>query len=274
MSPLVSIIIPVYNGENYLREAIDSALAQTYKPIEVIVINDGSQDKTEDIALSYGKKIKYFFKPNAGGASALNMGIKKMQGDYFSWLSHDDLYRQDKIERQMGALVHTPKRIVYSDYIAIDKNGNHLAEIDIARLYSYTDLTFGLFPVLRQLLSGCSLLIHKSHFERVGVFNENLYATPDYDLWFRMLKGQRLIYINEALIMSREHKAQVTHRHEKSRAESDELWLYMLENVTVEDACKIDGSERMFWNNQVSFLNYTPYKNASVCAKSLNFLGG
>ena len=90
-TPMVSIIIPVYNGANYLREAIDSALAQTYSNFEVIVVNDGSNDggETDRIATSYGEKIRYFRKENGGVASALNMGIKHMKGDYFSWLSHD-----------------------------------------------------------------------------------------------------------------------------------------------------------------------------------------
>ena len=83
-NPKVSIVIPVFNGSNYLKEAIDSALAQTYKNIEIIVVNDGSDDKgeTEKIAKSYGSKIKYFKKENGGVATALNFGIKKMTGKY------------------------------------------------------------------------------------------------------------------------------------------------------------------------------------------------
>ncbi len=93
-NPKVSIVIPVYNGSDFLREAIDSALAQTYRNIEIVVVNDGSQDdgKTEHVALSYGNKIRYFSKPNGGVASALNRAIREMTGEYFSWLSHDDLY--------------------------------------------------------------------------------------------------------------------------------------------------------------------------------------
>ena len=103
-NPLVSIIIPVYNGGNYLAEAIDSALAQTYKNLEIIVVNDGSCDngKTEEIALSYGDKIRYFRKENGGSSSALNYGIKQMNGEWFSWLSHDDLYYPEKIEKQVN----------------------------------------------------------------------------------------------------------------------------------------------------------------------------
>ncbi len=105
-TPLVSIIIPVYNGSNYMCEAIDSALAQTYANIEVIVVNDGSVDNgaTEKIAKSYGEKIRYYQKPNGGVSSALNLGIANMRGEYFSWLSHDDVYMPDKIEKEIAAL--------------------------------------------------------------------------------------------------------------------------------------------------------------------------
>ena len=83
-NPLVSIIIPVYNGSNYVKEAIDSALAQTYKNIEVIVVNDGSTDNTEKIVKSYGDKIRYFYKENGGVASALNLAIENSKGEYIS----------------------------------------------------------------------------------------------------------------------------------------------------------------------------------------------
>ena len=104
--PLVSIVIPVYNGSNYMREAIDSALAQTYRNIEVIVVNDGSRDDgaTDAIARSYGDRIRYIPKENGGSSSALNTGIRNMKGDWFSWLSHDDLYAPEKVEKQVELL--------------------------------------------------------------------------------------------------------------------------------------------------------------------------
>ena len=92
--PKVSVIIPVYNGSNYLSDAINSALSQTYSNLEIIIVNDGSSDngKTKEIALSYGNKIKYIEKENGGVSSALNTGIKNMTGEYFSWISHDDIF--------------------------------------------------------------------------------------------------------------------------------------------------------------------------------------
>ncbi len=102
-TPLVSIVIPVFNGSNYLKEAIDSALSQTYHNIEVIVVNDGSNDhgQSREIALSFGNKVVYYEKENGGVSSAFNFGIKNMKGEYFSWLSHDDLYYNNKIEVQI-----------------------------------------------------------------------------------------------------------------------------------------------------------------------------
>jgi len=86
-TPKVSIIVPVYNGSKYIRAAIDSALSQTYRNFELIVIDDGSVDDTRQIVESYGDRLQYFWKPNGGVASALNLGIEKMSGAYFSWLS-------------------------------------------------------------------------------------------------------------------------------------------------------------------------------------------
>ena len=102
--PIVSIVIPAYNASNYLAKAIDSALAQTYPNVEIIVVNDGSKDDgaTERIALSYGKKIRYLYKKNGGSSSALNLGIANMTGEWFSWLSHDDLYEPNKLEKQIA----------------------------------------------------------------------------------------------------------------------------------------------------------------------------
>ncbi|MDR1180166.1 MAG: glycosyltransferase [Spirochaetales bacterium] len=128
--PLVSIVIPVYNGANYMREAIDSALTQTYDNCEVIVVNDGSDDggATDNIARSYGDRIRYFAKENGGVATALNLGIREMQGEYFSWLSHDDVYLPYKIERQIDFMqrFELQDAVLYSDYCQIDEGGGVL----------------------------------------------------------------------------------------------------------------------------------------------------
>lgn len=212
-NPLVSIVIPVYNGSNYLREAIDSALQQTYKNIEIIVINDGSNDNgaTAKIAKSYGKKIRYFEKPNGGVATALNMGIQKMRGVYFSWLSHDDLYKKNKIATQIDYIQKHPKlseAILYSDFTTIDKNNKKLADIRIkhvpSRLFIYELINS--HPV-----HGCTLLIPKKYFEKQKEpFNPKLRTTQDYTLWFELAKKYQFIHLKKILIKSRIHSEQDT----------------------------------------------------------------
>lgn len=208
--PLVSIVIPVYNGANYMREAIDSALAQTYDNCEVLVINDGSNDngETDRIARSYGDKIRYFAKANGGVATALNLGIKEMRGEYFSWLSHDDVYLPEKVEVQVNALACCADKVtlVYSNHRYIDEHGNVIGE---AQLHDARD-SGGLFCFLYEESSvhGCSLLIPKQAFETVGLFSESLPTTQDYDLWLRFARSYPYVYENQVLVCSRTHAGQ------------------------------------------------------------------
>ena len=101
--PLVSVIIPVYNREKYLAEAIESVLAQTYRPIEVIVVDDGSTDGSADIAKRFGSPVRYYFQPNSGAGAARNRGIAVARGSFLAFLDSDDLWVEDKLTHQMAA---------------------------------------------------------------------------------------------------------------------------------------------------------------------------
>lgn len=211
-NPKVSIVIPVYNGSDYMREAIDSALAQTYSNIEIIVINDGSNDggATEKIALSYGDRIRYFSKPNGGVASALNMAIENMNGEYFSWLSHDDLYFDQKVERQIEFLSEMNfeernKVIVYSDYIHFTNNPK---EVCFRKMPGVAPSEFRYWLTVENILNGCTLLIPKSAFSSIGRFDTQLRTTQDYDLWFRLAREYQFRHMGECLVKSRLHPNQ------------------------------------------------------------------
>lgn len=121
-----------------MREAIDSALNQTYKNIEVIVVNDSSKDNTEEIAQSYGDKIRYFSKENGGVATALNLAIKEAKGEYISWLSHDDVYYYYKIQKQIELLAKLEDKntILFSDINLIDENSKIFSNRIIKNMYS------------------------------------------------------------------------------------------------------------------------------------------
>lgn len=216
-NPLVSIIIPVYNGSNYMQGAIDSALAQTYKNIEVIVVNDGSTDNTEEIALSYGDRIRYLRKDNGGVSSALNLGIKEMRGDYFSWLSHDDVYFPEKVQKEVEALCkfNDDRAIALcgsiqinktSDIIQKNKNNRYLS---VQRVNSWDVSLLAL--IKSGSFNGCALLIPKKAISEAGGFDESLRFSQDFLMWAKILLQKfNLVYISEPYVKNRVHDGQLT----------------------------------------------------------------
>ena len=215
INPLVSIIIPVFNGSQYMREAINSALNQTYSNIEIIVVNDGSNDhgETEKIALEYGDKIQYIKKENGGVSSALNVGIEKMKGEYFSWLSHDDVYLPDKIEKQVDVL----NRYGVSDVVVksftqfIDKNSN-LINYKTKKPYEKVLVwDEAVQYVTKKGLNGCTLLIPKKILSQVGKFDEKLRYCQDTYMWWKIfLNKYSLVMCEHVGVYSRIHEKQLT----------------------------------------------------------------
>lgn len=218
--PLVSIIIPVYNGANYMKEAIDSALNQTYENIEVLVINDGSKDdgETEKIALSYGDKIRYFYKENGGVSSALNLGIHEMKGEYFSWLSHDDAYFPEKVSSQMEALQRfkTKNIVCCCKSIMIDKDSNTITRAikrkDLEKNTVIDSDNVLIYLLKTESFNGCALLIPKNIFTDNDLyFDESMRYSQDLLMWYRIfLKGYSLIYTDEIGVKNRIHDKQLT----------------------------------------------------------------
>lgn len=245
MEPLVSIVIPVYNGEDYLQEAIESALKQTYKNIEILVVNDGSTDRTEQIAGAYGNKIRYFYKPNGGVASALNLAIEEMRGEYFSWLSHDDYDYPEKIEQLVGAVLGQENKdaVAYCNYSLLDQRTGILSPYKIEEYYSEKDRFNGIFMTIQRLMDGGSMLIPNSHFQRVGMFNEALRATQDYDMWFRMLKGKQVIHVPKVLHVARVHAKQGSQTMTVFFVEREQLFLRFLKELSAEDMKEMWGCE-------------------------------
>jgi glycosyltransferase involved in cell wall biosynthesis len=207
--PKVSIVIPVFNGADFLRQAVESALNQTYPRVEVIVVNDGSIDggKTEEIAKSFGSRIRYVHRPNGGVAAALNTGIQMMEGDFFSWRSHDDLYYPHKIEFQLKFLKDAlPQAVMlYSDFDIIDANSICTGVCRVPSVIADAPLV----AILSTIVHGCSTLVSREIFDRVGLFNERLLTTQDNDMWLRILKdGYPILHVPEVLIRSRQHAGQ------------------------------------------------------------------
>lgn len=239
----VSIVIPVYNGANFLGEAVRSALAQTYRNFEVIVVNDGSQDagETARVASAFGGGVRYFEKPHGGIASALNFGIEKMEGELFSWLSHDDIYMPEKLVREVSALEAAGSgAIVYSDFFAIDNRGRLL------RSYRLPDVPAAgvrCFLAESSALHGCTLLIPRT-FLQENRFNEALRITQDYDLWFRLASRYPFIHVAEQLVGVRFHAGQTTARSGAAMvAERDRLYVGFMNELKDAEIAAYAGND-------------------------------
>lgn len=269
--PKVSIIIPVYNGSNYLKEAIDSALSQTYENIEIVVVNDGSNDNnlTEEIAKSYGNRIVYLKKENGGVASALNYGIEKMHGEYFSWLSHDDLYLPDKILKEIETLTNLEDKCTIIgcnvDIVNSSKElikHNHIPDCAKRSVTSYLafDQTVG--------LNGCSLLIHKDLFKIYGSFNLKLKVTQDYDMWYRLAKNVNFKFIDDNLVLSRQHENQGSKTMIKEvDAEVDKLHGNFIKKLTSDELISyVDNNIDLYYNYYIQYKNMHCIKSASETA--------
>lgn len=246
--PLVSIVIPVYNGSNYLSEAIESALAQTYDNIELLVINDGSNDDgaTEKIALSYGDRIHYFRKENGGVSSALNLGIREMRGDYFSWLSHDDRYLPRKVETQIAWLSRSERKdvVLYGNIFLIDASGRRIGRTKHRDIPSDR---FRAHLLMDHVANGCSMLIPKTLFPPGGPFREDLRITQDIDLWFRLSARHDFVLVEEPLVEYRIFPGQGSVRLTRYGYEKDLLYRRMLDEVAEEEKGSDERSRPQFF---------------------------
>ncbi|MDX1349627.1 MAG: glycosyltransferase family 2 protein [Putridiphycobacter sp.] len=199
MNELVSIIVPVYNTENFLAETIESVLAQSYSEWELLLIDDGSTDSSADICKKYAKqdeRIFYHYKTNGGQASARNLGIKQSNGQWIAFLDSDDLWLPKKLELQFESIQKYQPDFLYGlGYFYHPYKENKLETYDWV-----TGLTTG-SDFFQVLYSSCSVntntvLVKKSLFDRVGFFleDETVRGTEDWEMWMRIAKSVKTIY--------------------------------------------------------------------------------
>ncbi|MGM7700948.1 glycosyltransferase [Pseudalkalibacillus sp. Hm43] len=199
--PKVSIVIPFYNCP-YIGRAIESALNQTHSNCQVIVVDDGSTMYLERI-LPYQKKIKYIRKQNGGTASALNMGIHLAEGEYFSWLSSDDLYHPNKIERQLNFMLEQNAEISYGNYSLIDESDRVITpSVGVG-----VEDRWRFMRAMRSgcIINGCTVMAKTKVLKNAGMFDETLPYTHDYDLWLRLIPNYHFYYFKEPLVLYRIH---------------------------------------------------------------------
>ncbi|MGH7598337.1 MAG: glycosyltransferase [bacterium] len=207
---MTSVIIPTFNRAAFLREAIDSVLAQTEKDFELIVVDDGSTDHTRDLVAEYGDRIRYFFQPNAGASAARNLGIRHARGNFMAFLDSDDLWLPKKLARQMQWMAAHPDILLcYTDEIWIRRG------VRVNQKMIHAKAGGQIYPLClpRCIISPSSVLMRRELFDAVGLFDEQLPVCEDYDLWLRVAARFEVGFIPELLIVKRGgHSDQLSQR--------------------------------------------------------------
>lgn len=253
-NPLVSIIIPLFNGSNYVEEALQSAITQTYSRIEIIVVNDGSTDNGagKHICEKYAEKIRYFEKENGGCASALNFGIRQATGDFISWLSHDDLYKPGKIEKQVAMYkshdLNMHNTIISSVGGLIDANGNNIFHPHRKQTGLYSPLRAFEFILFKSCPNGCGLLIPKACFDEYGYFDEDLRFLLDWYMWLKFaLSGVSFFLDSEELVFNRVHNMQVSVKQKALHAKETGYSVNQLFDLYKKDNAKSDYGKLLYY---------------------------
>jgi cellulose synthase/poly-beta-1,6-N-acetylglucosamine synthase-like glycosyltransferase len=209
-TPIVSVTICCYNSEQYIAETLQSVLNQTFDHFEIVVVNDGSTDRTEEIVKSFSDpRIKYHFQANAGVGATRNRAVDLSRGKYVAFLDHDDLWEPTKLEKQIPLFETQPEvALVYSDCYFIDPNGERFATY-----FAYQGVEPCRGDALLALIKhGCfmqlpSVIVSKEALVEVGKFDPRYNIVEDYDTWMKIADRHAVDYVGEPLCSYRVHSA-------------------------------------------------------------------
>jgi len=200
-------VIPNYNYAHYLRETIDSVLAQTYPNIEIVVVDDGSKDDSKKILAGYGDKVRTIFQQNQGVSAARNNGVEKSVGEFIAFLDADDAWLPTKIEKQVARFRGDEKLgLVHVGVDEIDADGNSLVE----RLEGVEGRVSSILLMLKRegvLGGGSGLMVPRRVFDEIGGFDLRLSTSADWDLFYQVSERYAVGFVAEILLKYRVHNS-------------------------------------------------------------------
>lgn len=270
MSELVTVCIPAYNAEVYITQAIESIAAQSYRPIEIIVVNDGSTDDTVEVARkafdAYGVKGEVYTIENRGAESARDYGLSKANGVYIAPLDSDDLWEPEYLSTMLKVMDSNENvGLSYSDFINFFENNNKeekksdsvkwLKSIRKKKLenniYLFSSEDF--FPCILQgqvIFPSCSVY-RKTFYEEIGAYSKSLVLdiSTDWEFALRAVRKSPIIYIDKPLLMKRTHEHNVSGDNEKTTQSDINVLHYILENYTFTDHERDVATRRMSLRN-------------------------
>ena len=205
--PTVSVIIPTYNRALIIKDAIQSVLNQTYSDYEIIVVDDGSTDNTNNVINDFrsrSEKVHYIYQENKGRSAARNLGIRAARGDYVAFLDSDDMFLPEKLPVQVMALENNLDfGMVFSHVLRMDEHGNILHDISHGR----EKLTGWIYPELlfikKNIITIPSVMVRKRVLNEIGGFDETMHICEDLDLWRRIAMSHQILQMNEPLAIIR-----------------------------------------------------------------------
>ena len=208
---LMSVIIPVYNCEKYLSEAIESVMAQAYSPVELIVVDDGSTDNSAEVARRFKDKLRYVYQSHSGAGAARNQGIRSASGDFFAFLDADDIWVQDKLSRQAALFEANPSLDMVFGYIR-QFHTPELKESLQEKIYFAQEVMPG--------YSCGTMLIKKESFFRVGLFDIER-SMGEFIDWYLKAIDLKLhsLMLPEVVMQRRLHESNMGVRLQGSRSE-------------------------------------------------------
>ena len=220
--PSVSVVIAVYNGEKYLAQAIESALAQSFPPSEIIVIDDGSKDGTPGVINDYKKKgvvISQRVEPNTGVANGMNTGMTMATGKYIAFLDHDDVWFRDKLKKQVEAMERYPEAGLACCNFAhrpesLKRRVFHFSKLNFAKSFDFKDSVMRqpFLTMVKESIIGTSsvVLLRRSIAQQVGLFNRKYRVSGDYDYWMRCSLVAPFVVLKDALLYKRTHATNIS----------------------------------------------------------------
>lgn len=194
----ISVIIPTFNRQHLISRSLDSVLSQTRPADEIIVVDDGSSDDTDDLIQQCYPSVRYLYQDNRGISSARNYGINQAKGDWLAFLDSDDEWLPQKLEKQLVALQQMPGyRIIHANERWL-RNGSPKKQQ--AKHRKYGGYIFQrCLPLC--VISPSAVVIHRSIFDQVGLFDPSMTVCEDYDMWLRITAGYPVLYLDEPLIV-------------------------------------------------------------------------
>jgi len=249
----VSVVIPTYNYARYLGEAIESALAQSVRPLEVIVVDDGSTDDTERVAAAY--PVRYVRKENGGEASARNVGVRAAQGEFIAFLDADDKWTPGKIERQLETAERTRAAVIHTDFMHWD--GARTWDVPSGRAKFYGDC-------YRKFFWGSpgstptTFMVRRSCFDEIGLFREIVPGGlgVDLDMWLRLARRFQFAFVPEKLALKRAHGSNMTRQN--GLGEESYFWVYR-KALKADPKLAIELGKESIRNNLARHAYYAAY---------------